>query len=129
MVVARVCGILLQRPPKQLLWPPSTFVDCFERAQMRPDVTVVGDGFAARVAPGVGASQPLSAGDVEWLVGLLHKYKVLVLSGQNTDSFTPTALERFSNHFGAPTPHPSRATRLPGCDAIQVLRQDAKGDR
>ena len=88
---------------------------------MRPDVTVVGDGFAVRVAPGVDASQPLSAGDVEWLVGLLHKYKVLVLSGQNTDSFTPMALERFSNHFGAPTPHPSRATRLPGCDAIQVL--------
>jgi alpha-ketoglutarate-dependent taurine dioxygenase len=87
---------------------------------MRPDVVVVGGGFAARVH-GVDASQPLPANDVEWLVGLLHTHKVLVLSGQNIDGFTPTALERFSNHFGAPTPHPSRATRLPGCDAIQVL--------
>lgn len=87
---------------------------------MRPAVTVVGGGFAARVH-GVDASQPLGADDAEWLIGLLHTHKVLVLSGQDIDGFTPTALERFSNHFGAPTPHPSRATRLPGCDAIQVL--------
>ena len=87
---------------------------------MRPRVDVVGGGFAAHV-PGVDASQPLSADDVEWLVGLLHKHKVLVLSGQDAEGFTPQALERFGNHFGAPTPHPSRATRLPGCDAIQVL--------
>jgi len=42
------------------------------------------------------------------------------LAGQSA-AFTPSQFERLASHFGAPTPHPSRATRLPGCDAIQLL--------
>ena len=86
-------------------------------------VTVVGDGpseFAAYVE-GVDASQPLSEAEARQLIGLLHRHKVICLVGQDPEAISPGQVERLANHFGAPAPHPSRATRLPGCDAIQVL--------
>jgi alpha-ketoglutarate-dependent taurine dioxygenase len=86
-------------------------------------VTVVGDGaseFAARVE-GVDASQPLDEAEARKLIGLLHRHKVICLAGQDPAAISAGQLERLANHFGAPAPHPSRATRLPGCDAIQVL--------
>jgi alpha-ketoglutarate-dependent taurine dioxygenase len=89
-----------------------------------PTVTVVGSsasvGFAARVA-GLDATRPLTAPQAQMLISLLHKHKVICLTGQDPKGFTAEQLEQLSNHFGAPTPHPSRATRLLGCDAIQVL--------
>ena len=96
-------------------------------AKMPPlSVTVVGDGgsftsqFAARI-DNLDAARELGEAEAQQLIELLHTHKVICLAGQDPAVMTPEWLERLSNHFGAPTPHPSRATRLPGCDAIQLL--------
>ena len=55
---------------------------------------------------GVDLTQPLTAAQAQMMVALLDQFNVVSFANQDQSSFRISHLERLSNYFGAPIPHP-----------------------
>jgi alpha-ketoglutarate-dependent taurine dioxygenase len=60
---------------------------------------------------GIDLSQPLSKGQVDFLLDALRQARILCIADQSLDHFSLPHFERFANHWGAPIPHPSNFMR------------------
>ena len=101
--------------------PPGPERDAWLRRLFGPAAALrapLAHSFGAKLA-GVGIAAPLAPEQAAALIALWHEYRVLVLPGQAGLSLE--AFERFSNHFGCPTPHPSVASRVDGHPNVQLL--------
>lgn len=63
------------------------------------------DGIGRRL-DGIDLSQPLSPAGARMLIALLDRHQIVCFSGQDRFDFDVEDLERITNHFGAPIPHP-----------------------
>ena len=61
---------------------------------------------------GIDLRRDLSAEEAELLIDLLDAYQVITFPDQDQNSFRVAHLERISNHFGAPIPHPKNYANL-----------------
>jgi alpha-ketoglutarate-dependent taurine dioxygenase len=60
---------------------------------------------------GINLCNPLSEEQVGFLLDALSQFRVVCIAGQDLDRFSLAHFERFSNHWGAPVPHPSNFMR------------------
>ena len=101
--------------------PPGHERDAWLRRLFGPAAALrapLAHSFGAKLS-GVGIAAPLAPEQAAALIALWHEYRVLVLPGQA--GLTLEAFERFSNHFGCPTPHPSVESRVDGHPNVQLL--------
>jgi len=60
---------------------------------------------------GIDLCRPLSEEQVEFLLDTLSRFRIVCIAGQDLARFSLAHFERFSNHWGAPVPHPSNFMR------------------
>jgi len=71
---------------------------------------------------GVDLTQQLSAEQATALLTLLDEYNIVSFPSQDGHGFSVHDLERLSNHFGAPIPHPKNYANYPApADELELL--------
>jgi len=60
---------------------------------------------------GIDLCRPLKEDQVGFLLDALSQFRVVCIAGQDLDRFSLSHFERFSNHWGAPVPHPTNFLR------------------
>ena len=60
---------------------------------------------------GIDLCDPLNAGEADFLLRALAYCRIVCISGQDLSRFSLNHFERFSNHWGAPVPHPNNFMR------------------
>ena len=80
-------------------------------AHVRSEAPLADSGAGIRIS-GIDLSKPLEPEQVNVLFDALSQFRILTLAGQDLDAFSAAHFERFSNHWGAPLPHPSNFKRL-----------------
>ena len=105
-------AIVIDRPLREAFGP-----------QVRCEGPLASSGAGLRIS-GIDLTRRLTPEQVAVLLDALGQYRILTLSGQDLDAFSVADFERFSNHWGAPLPHPSnfkRAALASFMDAPELL--------
>ena len=66
---------------------------------------------AGRRFLGLDMCKPLTSEQASFLLNALSEFRIICLSGQDLNQFSLAHFERFSNHWGAPVPHPNNFLR------------------
>lgn len=71
---------------------------------------------------GIDLSRALEPAQADLLQSLLDQFNIISFPGQDQHGFTIHDLERLSNHFGAPIPHPKNYANYPApADELELL--------
>lgn len=78
--------------------------------EARSEHPVAGSSTGVRLT-GIDLCQPLHEAQVEFLLDVLSRSRIVCIAGQDLARFSLAHFERFANHWGAPIPHPSNFMR------------------